>query len=84
MIKQLEKKDYNYTCKATPMCDHCNSGLCKTQPFGVGDEGVRALGCRKFFLFTIPFIRGVSYSAGAYISFLISRARAQPSGATIS
>jgi hypothetical protein len=39
LIKQLEKKDYYYTCKIEPMCSHCNSGLCKMQPFGVGEAG---------------------------------------------
>lgn len=48
------------------------------------DGGVGALGCRKFFLFTIPFIRSVSYSVGAYISSLVSRTKAQPSGAIVS
>jgi hypothetical protein len=48
------------------------------------DEGVRAIGCLKFFLFTIPFIRSVSYSAGAYISFLINRTMAQAKGASLS
>jgi hypothetical protein len=39
VIKSLEKKDYYYTCKVTPLCDHCNSALCRMRPFGVGDEG---------------------------------------------
>jgi hypothetical protein len=39
VIKSLEKKDYFFTCKVTPLCDHCNSGLCRTRPFGVGEEG---------------------------------------------
>lgn len=37
--KSLEKKDYEYTCKAEPMCSHCNSGLCRTRKFGVGRAG---------------------------------------------
>jgi hypothetical protein len=37
--KSLEKKDYEYTCKAEPMCSHCNVGLCRTRKFGVGRVG---------------------------------------------
>ena len=29
------------------------------------------LGCRNFFVFTIPFVRGVLYSVGAYFSSLV-------------
>jgi hypothetical protein len=39
VIKSLEKKDYYYTCKVTPLCDHCNSALCRMRPFGVGEHG---------------------------------------------
>jgi hypothetical protein len=39
VIKSLEKKDYWYTCKAEPMVSHCNSGVCRTREFGVGDSG---------------------------------------------
>ena len=46
---------------------------------GMGCEaGERALGCRNFFVFTIPFIRGVSYSVGAYLSSLLSNTSSQP------
>jgi hypothetical protein len=37
--KSLEKKDYEYTCKAEPMQSHCNSGLCRTRKYGVGRAG---------------------------------------------
>jgi hypothetical protein len=40
-------------------------------------NGLRSIGCRNFFLFTIPFIRGVSYSGGAYFSSLLSQPRSQ-------
>jgi hypothetical protein len=33
-------------------------------------DGIRSVGCRNFFLFTISLIRGVSYSLGAYIASL--------------
>lgn len=39
VIKSLEKKDYFFTCKVNPLCDHCNSALCRMRPFGVGEEG---------------------------------------------
>jgi hypothetical protein len=36
IIRGLEKKEYNYTCKEQPLCAHCNSGLCRSRRFGVG------------------------------------------------
>jgi hypothetical protein len=39
MVKQLEKKEYEYTCKTEPMASHCNSALCRSRQYGVGDEG---------------------------------------------
>jgi hypothetical protein len=39
IIKSLDKKAYEYTCKVEPMCSHCDSQLCRTRRFGVGDEG---------------------------------------------
>jgi hypothetical protein len=48
------------------------------------DGGVRALGCRKFFVVTIPFIRGVAYSVGACLSFLVGARKAQPAGKSVS
>jgi hypothetical protein len=47
------------------------------------DGGVRTLGCRNFFVFTIPFIRGVAYSVGAYLSFLVGRTKPQPAAVFI-
>lgn len=38
IIKGVERKDYNYTCKDTPLVSHCNSSLCRTRKFGVGGE----------------------------------------------
>lgn len=35
------------------------------------DNGLHAVGCQDFFMFTIPFVRGVSYSVGAYFSSLV-------------
>lgn len=39
VVRSLEKKDYEYLCKVEPMCSHCDSALCMTRKFGVGDEG---------------------------------------------
>lgn len=38
VIKSIDKKDYKYACKDTPLCDHCVSRVCITRRFGVGDE----------------------------------------------
>jgi hypothetical protein len=39
VIRSLENKDYQYTCRAEPMASYCNSALCRTRRFGVGDAG---------------------------------------------
>jgi hypothetical protein len=39
VIKQLQKKDYEYKCKDEPMKTHCQSGKCRGRKFGVGDGG---------------------------------------------
>jgi hypothetical protein len=38
VTRSLDKKDYNYTCKVAPICNHCNASLCRTRKFGVGSE----------------------------------------------
>ncbi|SRR6266567_5457948 len=38
-------------------------------------NGIRSVECQNFFVFTIPFIRGVSYSLGAYVSSLVHNAQ---------
>jgi hypothetical protein len=35
-------------------------------------DGLHALGCRNFMLFTLPFVRGVFYSLGAYLSVIVT------------
>ena len=35
LIKQYEKKDYQYKCSDLPMKNHCNAELCKTLDFGI-------------------------------------------------
>lgn len=35
-------------------------------------EGLQAVGCRQFLLFTLPFVRGVFYALGAYLSMIVS------------
>jgi hypothetical protein len=37
IIASLDKKDYNYSCKKQPICNHCNSAVCRTRKFGIGD-----------------------------------------------
>ena len=37
--KNLERKEYRYSCKDQPLCSHCNSSLCRTRKFGVGVSG---------------------------------------------
>jgi len=42
IIRRIESKDYNYSCKNVPLVQHCNSSLCRTRKFGVGaGEGAR-------------------------------------------
>lgn len=36
ILKQLHRKDYNYTCDKPPIKNYCNKGLCRTREFGVG------------------------------------------------
>ena len=48
VMRSLEKKDYEYTCKAEPMCSVCDAALCRTRKFGVGDgSGPRIIAWRK-------------------------------------
>ena len=35
-------------------------------------SGLQSLGCGKFFLFSLPLIRGTAYSLGAYISLVLA------------
>lgn len=37
-LKNLERKDYNYLCKDTPLCDHCDSAKCRSRKYGVGSD----------------------------------------------
>lgn len=39
LISNLEKKEYQYTCKDEPLKSYCNSALCRTRKFGVGGGG---------------------------------------------
>lgn len=39
LIKQLNKKDYRYKCKDSPLNSFCNSGLCRTRKYGIGANG---------------------------------------------
>jgi len=37
LIDSVKRKEYNYTCKKQPICDHCNAKLCRTRKFGVNE-----------------------------------------------
>jgi hypothetical protein len=37
LMESISKKEYNYTCRKQPICDHCNAKLCRTRKFGVGE-----------------------------------------------
>lgn len=39
VIRSLEKKEYEYTCKTEPMVSHCDAAACRFRRFGVGDPG---------------------------------------------
>lgn len=36
IIKSVNKKDYMYPCKVSPLVDHCNRSVCMGRKFGVG------------------------------------------------
>lgn len=36
IIRQLNKKDYNYKCNDQPISGFCNAGVCRTRKFGIG------------------------------------------------
>jgi hypothetical protein len=39
ILKQLNKKEYLYKCKDSPLNSFCNSGLCRSRKFGIGSSG---------------------------------------------
>ena len=38
IVKQLDKKDYDYRCKDKPICNFCNETLCYTKQYGKGGD----------------------------------------------
>ena len=38
VIHSLEKKDYQYMCKAEPMVSYCNATACRIRKYGIGNE----------------------------------------------
>ena len=38
IVKQLDKKDYDYRCKDKPICNFCNEALCYTKQYGKGGD----------------------------------------------
>jgi len=39
VLKSLRKKEYSYQCKQTPICNHCDSQVCRTRRYGIGMMG---------------------------------------------
>lgn len=39
VTRNLEKKEYNYSCRDQPLCSHCESAVCRGRKFGVGGIG---------------------------------------------
>lgn len=39
IMKNLDKKEYQYKCKDQPLASYCNAALCRTRKFGVGGAG---------------------------------------------
>ena len=44
---------------------------------GIACNNKSPVGCRSFFAFTVPFIRGVSYSLGAYVSSVAKKTKSE-------
>ena len=40
VVKQLNKKNYNYKCKDQPIVSYCNSSICKLRKYGIGADNV--------------------------------------------
>jgi len=40
VVKSLEKKEYNYSCRDQPLVSHCESAICRGRKFGVGGSGL--------------------------------------------
>jgi len=38
IVKQLDKKDYDYRCTDKPICNFCNEALCYTKQYGKGGD----------------------------------------------
>lgn len=38
IVKQLQKKDYFYTCNIEPFCSVCDKDVCRTKKYGVGGD----------------------------------------------
>lgn len=40
IVKNVDRKEYNYSCKDQPLVSYCNSTLCRIRKFGVGESGL--------------------------------------------
>lgn len=38
MITSYTKESYQYSCKKSPLCNHCNQALCFERPHGIGNK----------------------------------------------
>jgi hypothetical protein len=38
IMKNLDRREFNYRCKDAPLCDHCDSAKCRSRKFGVGAD----------------------------------------------
>jgi len=39
IIKSYEKKEYRFQCRKEPLCHYCNTSLCRSRKYGIGDDG---------------------------------------------
>jgi hypothetical protein len=76
IIGSLTKKDYKFTCKDQPVVNHCNSVVCKTRKYGIGDDYIPEVnGLRK--LLTDPPLWFLNVS-GQSIRFTTEELLQQP------
>lgn len=47
IAQSLRNKNYFYTCKDSPICDHCDQPTCRTKEFGVGQTIPRLVALQK-------------------------------------
>ena len=55
----ITRKEYNYTCKQSPICNHCDKKVCKKRKYGIG-----AAGDSKNESVVLPITDVIKYVAG--------------------